>query len=113
MELGLGVWTDSEARYYPMETIEANGGALIDQFDGRNLLVYLESGFGGLAALFVESGTATAEEAGVQLDGGLAVRGGVLLDAEGERVEIVRPLQMFTRWYGFALTFTETTIYGG
>ena len=113
MELGLGVWTDSEARYYPMETVEANGGALIDHFDGRSLLVYLEAGFGGLVALFVESATATAEDSSVQLDGGLAVRGGVLVDAEGERVEIVRPMQMFTRWYGFSLTFTETTIYGG
>jgi hypothetical protein len=37
---------------------------------------------------------------------------GVLRDSSGERVEIVRPLQLFSRWYGFALTFPETTIHG-
>ena len=24
-----------------------------------------------------------------------------------------RPLQIFTRWYGFSLTFPDTEIYGG
>ncbi len=37
---------------------------------------------------------------------------GVLKDASGERLEMDRPLQVFSRWYGFALTFPGTDIYG-
>jgi hypothetical protein len=42
----------------------------------------------------------------------LVLEGGVLRDASGSRLEIERPLQLFSRWYGFALTFPGTTIYG-
>ncbi len=113
MDIGLGVWTETEARYYPMETVQENGGVLIDEFDGRRLLVYVERQFGALAALFTESGTAEADGSDVRLEGGLTVRNGVVTDQEGNRVESMRPMQMFTRWYGFALTFPETMIFGG
>ena len=39
------------------------------------------------------------------------LRDGVLYGADGQRLEIDRPLQLFTRWYGFALTFPGTAIY--
>jgi hypothetical protein len=39
------------------------------------------------------------------------LRDGVLYDSAGQYREIERPLQLFTRWYGFALTFPGTTIY--
>ncbi len=45
------------------------------------------------------------------LDTGQVFRDGALFDESGERQEIERPLQVFTRWYGFALTFPETEIY--
>ena len=44
MDIGLGVWVGSEARYYPMEVVQAAGGAIVDDFDGRRLLVYVEPG---------------------------------------------------------------------
>jgi len=37
---------------------------------------------------------------------------GVLRDGTGNRLELDRPLQLFSRWYGFALTFPGTGIYG-
>jgi len=112
MDIGLGVWTESEARYYPMKTVQDNGGLLIENFDGRRLLVYVERPFGVLAAIFTESATAEAEGSEVRLEGRLTLRGGVMIDAEGARIESPRPMQMFTRWYGFALTFPETIIFG-
>ena len=36
----------------------------------------------------------------------------VLYDPDGMRAETARPLQIFTRWYGFALTFPGAEIYG-
>ena len=43
---------------------------------------------------------------------GTYIEGGVFHDASGGRVQIERPRQIFTRWYGFSLTFPETEIYG-
>ncbi len=44
-------------------------------------------------------------------DGGLTYRGGRLRSASAEALDILRPMQLFTRWYGFALTFHDTEIY--
>jgi hypothetical protein len=43
---------------------------------------------------------------------GTYIEGGVFHDASGERAQIERPLQIFTRWYGFSLTFPQTEIFG-
>ena len=42
---------------------------------------------------------------------GSYIEGGVFHDPSGERAQIERPHQVFTRWYGFALTFPETEIW--
>jgi hypothetical protein len=41
----------------------------------------------------------------VRLDNGSIVRMGVLLTRDGTRQRAERPQQLFTRWYGFSLTF--------
>ncbi len=112
MEIGLGVWTDSERRYYTIEAVQAAGGAIVDTFDGRRLVVYVEPGSYSLDAFFTEERTASTDGSHVTVGDGLVVEAGVLRDASGARLEMDRPLQMFSRWYGFALTFPSTTIYG-
>ena len=112
MDIGLGVWTESEALYYPMEAIQAAGGALIDDFDGRRLVVYVEPGVYSLDAFFTEEETVSVEDSRLRVGEELVLESGVLRDASGERLEMDRPLQLFSRWYGFALTFPGTTIYG-
>ena len=112
MDIGLGVWTESEALYYPMEAIQATGGALIDDFDGRRLVVYVEPGVYSLDAFFTEEETVSVEDSRLRVGEELVLESGVLRDASGERLEMDRPLQLFSRWYGFALTFPGTTIYG-
>jgi len=112
MDIGLGIWTDSEQRYYPMEVVQAAGGAIVDVFDGQRLVVYVEPGVYGLDAFFTEEETASSDGSSVMVGEHLVLESGVLRDSSGERVEIVRPLQLFSRWYGFALTFPETTIHG-
>ena len=112
MEIGLGVWTDSEQRYFTLEAVQAAGGAIVDSFDGRRLVVYVESGSYGLDAFFTEEQTASTDGPRVRVGEQLVLEGGVLRDESGERIEMDRPLQMFSRWYGFALTFPGTSIYG-
>jgi hypothetical protein len=112
MDLGLGVWTGTAARYYPRELLRLKGGALIDRFGGRQLLVYVDPDTSTPAAMFVDSARARLDKDTVRLDGNQIVRHGVLLDGRGRTVAAERPLQVFTRWYGFALTFPGTDIYG-
>jgi len=112
MEIGLGVWTDSEQRYFPLEAVQAAGGAIVDRFDGRRLVVYVESGSYGLDAFSTEEQTASTDGSRVMIGERFVLEGGVLRDASGDRLEMDGLLQLFSRWYGFALTFPGTTIYG-
>jgi hypothetical protein len=112
MDLGLGVWSGTEHRYYPRELLQRMGNALMDGFDGRQLLVYLDRDTATPAAIFVNSSHARVDGSTVRLDNQIVLRNGVLVDSRGQRLATERPLQVFTRWYGFALTFPGTEVYG-
>jgi hypothetical protein len=112
MDIGLGVWTGSTRRYYPMELLRQRGGAFIDQIDGRSVLIYIEPETSVPAAMFLRAKTATMNGQDVRLDNGSIVRMGVLLNRNGKRQSAERPQQIFTRWYGFSLTFPGCEIAG-
>jgi uncharacterized protein DUF3179 len=112
MELGLGVWTATTRRYYPVARIREHGGALLDRLDGRPVLIYIDSESNTPAALFVNAAGAKMQDHQVHLDSGAVVRSGVLFDRAGKRQAMERPQQIFTRWYGFALTFPGSEVFG-
>lgn len=112
MELGLGVWTNSVHRYYPVARIREHGGAIIDRLDGRRVLIFIDSESNTPAALFVSATSARVQDKDVVLDNGFLVRAGVLLDRAGKHLPMEHPQQIFTRWYGFALTFPAGEVYG-
>jgi hypothetical protein len=112
MDIGLGIWTGTTARYYPMERIRARGEAFIDRIDGKSVLIYVEPDSNTPAALFVDARSAKREGQDVHLDDGSKVRSGVLVDRTGQRRPAERPQQMFTRWYGFSLTFPGCEVSG-
>jgi hypothetical protein len=111
MDLGLGIWWEGGSRYYPRDAIRQRG-AVIDRVNGRTLLVYIDPSTSTPAAMFVNSTRAGLEGSAVRLDAG-AVRDGVLFDNRGRPAPTERPQQVFTRWYGFALTFPATSVYPG
>ena len=111
MDMGLGIWTPDTRRYYPMEEIRAHG-AIIDDLDGRGILVYIDSQSATPTALFVDADAATVDGREVLLDSGAVVRSGAQFDADGNRLESERPQQIFTRWYGYALTFPGAEVFG-
>jgi len=112
MELGLGVWTATTRRYYPVARIREKGGAFIDRLDGREVLIYVDPESNTPAALFVDSAGARMQDKDIVLDNGSVVQSGVLLNRGGKRLAIDRPQQIFTRWYGFALTFPGGEVFG-
>ncbi len=112
MEIGLGIWVgDSTAQFYPMAAINAAGDALVDAFEGRQVVVYFDPRSRSLQAAYVDATSAWWEDEVLLTDNGYAMSGGYFLDADGQRVAVERPLQQFTRWYGWALTFPGTEIW--
>jgi hypothetical protein len=111
MELGLGLWSTTTRRYYPMERIREHGEAFLDRFDGHTVLIYIDQLSNTPAALLVSSTKVKVQEDDIVLDNGI-VRSGVLIDRKGKRLPMERPQQIFTRWYGFALTFPNGEIFG-
>lgn len=61
MAMGLGIVTDATVRFYPMEQIEARG-ALIDDVDGRTVVVFVDPVTFTPAALYVDASSATLED---------------------------------------------------
>jgi hypothetical protein len=112
MELGLGIWTSTTHRYYPVAAIRARGRAFIDHIDGKSALIYIDPETSNPAAMFVDANTAKMEGADIRLDDHWVVRSGVLMDRSAKPRDADRPQQMFTRWYGFALTFPGCEIFG-
>lgn len=110
MTMGLGIVTDGTVRFYPMEDIEERG-AIVDRIDGRTVVLFVDQTTFTPAAVFVETTTARVDGREVRLDAGQVVRRGLLYDGTGALVEAERPQQLFSRWYGFALSFPATEVY--
>ncbi len=112
MDTGLGVWSDDIRRYYPVERIKQRSAALIDVIGQKRVLVYIDPESATPAALFVDANEAKFQRNEIRLDNGTTVRSGVLVGRDGQPKPIDRPQQIFTRWYGFALTFPECEVFG-
>lgn len=113
MDLGLGLWEGEASRYYPYDEVVAAGNALLDQFQGRAVLILLDPTAYALTAYHVDADDFEWDDSVLRIADGSYIEGGVMYDGEGEKAEASRPLQVFTRWYGFSLTFPGTDIYGG
>jgi hypothetical protein len=112
MELGMGIWDGDLARYYPYDEVVENGNAVLDRFGGRQVVVYLDPSSYSLAAAYTDAEGLRWDDRVLRFADGSYIENAVFHDASGERAQIDRPLQVFTRWYGFSLTFPQTEIYG-
>ena len=112
MELGIGIWNGSEARYYPMEAVEEQSRALLDTFRGRKVLIFYDPTGYTLSAQYTTAESVWWEDDVLRFSTGERIENGIRFAEDGSRVKVERPLQLFTRWYGFALTFPGTEIYG-
>src|SRR5262249_42186680 len=112
MDMGLGVWSTTTRRYYSLDLLKDRGEAFVDDIDGRKTLIYIEPETQTPAAVFVDARSAIVSGKDISLDDGAIVRAGVLLDRGGKPQKTERPQQIFTRWYGFALTFPGCEVAG-
>jgi len=110
MELGLGVWVGAASKYYAVSTIQEEG-LIMDTVGGQSIAVYMETMSGVPSAIFTRGKKPELKD-GIIKVGKLTYDGGLWKEGNNKRPKIERPLQMFTRWYGFSLTFRNTQIYG-
>ncbi len=113
MDLGMGVWSDGVQRYYPMESIGAADNIILDELDGRRIAVYYSPTAHAPDAIYIDATAAEWDGRVLRFDNGFSLRDRTLYDANGRARLIERPRQLFTRWYGYALTFPETEVYIG
>lgn len=113
MALGIGLWAadQSAAKFYSMEQLAASDNAIVDTFDGRRVLIYFAPRARALRAVYSPASSVEWDGDDLRLSTGHVLRNGVMYDAAGNAVEIEAPLQVFTRWYGFSLTFPDTEIW--
>ena len=109
--MGLGVWTHLTQRYYPLQLLQDHHNSLIDQLDGQGLLVYVEPRSRVPSALYTRATACAWEDPVIKLNTGDVLRNGTVYDPHGRPMSIVRPMQVFTRWYGFAYTFPGCEIW--
>lgn len=111
MDIGLGIWAEDKAKYYPYDEVRASGNVVFDTFEGRRMIVFYAPDALALLAIHTDATSATWEGDELHLNTGQVVRHGILYEPDGSRSETDRPLQVFTRWYGFYLTWAETEVY--
>ncbi len=112
MDIGLCVWTGAAHRYYPLERLHEVNGALIDEFEGRRLLVYIDPVSKIPTASYTDATGWSWQGGELLLDTGEVIREGTLFGSQGQETAIRSPLQLFSRWYGCAYTFPGCEIYG-
>lgn len=112
MDLGIGIWDGTDARYYASETITTEDGAILDDFRGRTVLVYNDPAAFSPLAQYADVERVWWDGKVLRMSNGHSIEDGVTFAADGSRVDVERPLQVFTRWYGFSLTFPDTELYG-
>lgn len=111
MDIGLGIWAEDKAKYYPYDEVRASGNVIFDTFEGRRMIVFYAPDALALLAIHTDATSATWEGDELQLNTGQVVRSGILYEPDGSRSETDRPMQVFTRWYGFYLTWADTEVY--
>jgi len=111
MAMGLGIWSDNFRRYYPMNVIRESGNYLVDEVDGQKLLVFLDPLTSTPTALYWDANNVRVEGRIIFLNNNYRIENGLIHDSNGEVVEVARPQQLYSRWYGFSLTFPDPEIF--
>jgi hypothetical protein len=109
-EMGLGVWTDGCARFYPFTALHARDNRIFDQIDGKGILVYVDPDTLVPTALYTEASDGNWRGETLVLENGQRLREGVLYE-ENTPQPMTLPMQLFQRWYGFSITFPGCEIY--
>ena len=83
MDIGLGIWAEDKARYYPYDEVRASGDVIFDTFEGRGMVVFYAPDALALLAVHTDATSATWEGDELHLNTGQVVRRGILYEPDG------------------------------
>ena len=112
LDLGLGVWMDGHARYYPMKTLRENDNVIVDSLGPHQLIIYIDPISNVPVVHLSKSSVKGWEDNALMLESGERILNGYVLDANEEIRPISRPSQQFARWYSFSYLHPKCDIYG-
>ncbi len=111
LSTGLGVWTDDEACFYPLEQLYQQQNILFDTFNNQRLIVFISGQPAVPRAFYTDAELDTIIRAKeFRLNNGWSIRNGLIYASSGV-ITPDYPRQMFGRWFGFSLTFPNCRIY--
>lgn len=97
MATGLGIWNDNKSKFYKYEDIQNNDGVIVDEFDDKRIIIYIDKASNMLVSKYVTGEEYRWDDKQIEL-------------LDGEILDEM-PMQLLTRWYGFSLTFKNCEIY--
>lgn len=111
MEMGVGIYDGKSAKFYPSEAIKISGNSLVDEFNGRPLLIYISPTTNIPDVIYQSDLTeATVTETTLRFPDGRYLKSGNLYSAEGDQLAVDKPNHLFLRWYGFVSTFPNCEV---
>ncbi len=111
-DMGLGVWTATTQRYYPLSRLYAQQYAIVDQLDGRGVVLVFNEDIGLPEIFYADADQVAAHGNEFILDTHRRYSNGILY-VDGQPTRPERPHHNAIRWYGFSSIFPECEIYAG
>ncbi len=112
MEMGLGVWVDFEAKFYPAKLIKQQDNYIFDRFNKQDLFIYISPINSIPTAIYLNrTKDITFNNKKVVLENGAYLLAGNHYSADDKKLKSNAPNQIFSRWYGFAATFPKCEVY--
>jgi hypothetical protein len=109
-DMGLGVWTSTTQRYYPITTLYAQQNVIIDTVDGRGIVVIFNDEVGLPEVFYADARHVTQRGQEFILDDSARyVRGTLMID--DMPVKPQRPHHNAIRWYAFSSIFPSCEVY--
>ncbi|MCU0513497.1 MAG: DUF3179 domain-containing protein [Anaerolineae bacterium] len=109
-DIGVGIWTQQTRRYYSVLQIFDKHGVIIDQVDGRTIVVCMDEVVGLPTVFYCETQTAVLHHGILHLDNNQIYKLGRLYQGD-QPVKIERPNHNAIRWYSFSSLFPDCAIY--
>jgi hypothetical protein len=111
-ELGLGIWTTHTQRFYPIHRLYEAENVIVDQVDGRTVVIVLNEEVGLPTVFYFEPTVIKRHGTDLILGTNARYRNGVLF-IEGKPVKPDRPYHNTIRWHAFSATAPGCEIYSG
>ena len=112
LDRGIGIWWGDKGYYCSMEYLAANDNAIITTVNRLKMIIFVDPVAKMPHAIYTEANSFEWKGNAIYLNTREIIRDGQVYHSDGNMVDSPRPMQMFTRWYGFSFTFPNCVIIG-